>query len=204
MAILKTIPYRAIEQALAQQKDTFQDKHVFNTVYHKREEIEAVLPDLQHFTPDTQPWILLEPWLDLIIASQRFPEVDVHRIRLPGSFLVQLIHASKLGVQMGRISKDDGEDLAEAFPKETTSGSNLENLIKTKRFFVRLDTCSLKDAMMSKGSVQSVQDLWMRLATSGRAMTGIRDLRLHDPSTPIYMYLFPWNDNMKTELEYRI
>ena len=98
MAILKTILYRTIEQALAQQKDTFQDQHVFNTVHHKREEIEAILPDLQHFAPDTQPWILLKPWLDLIMASQGLREVDVHRIRLPGSFLVQLIHASKLGL----------------------------------------------------------------------------------------------------------
>ena len=204
MATLKIIPYRAIEQALAQQKETLQDQTDFNTVYHKREEIEATLPDLQHFAPDTQPWVLLEPWLDLIMASQGLQEVDVHRIRLPGTFLVQLIHASKLGLQMGRISKDDGEDLAKAFPKLTTSGTNLKNLIKTKRFFVRLDTCSLKDAMIGKGPVQSVQDLWMRLATSARGMAGIRDLNLHDLSTPIYMYLFPWNDNIKTELEYRV
>ena len=69
---------------------------------------------------------------------------------------------------MGRISEDDGEDLAEVFPELTTGGSNLENLIKTKRFFVRLDTCSLKDAIIGKGPVQSVQDLWMRLALRTR------------------------------------
>ena len=138
------------------------------------------------------------------MASQGLQDVEIHRTRLPGTFLVQIIHASKLGLQMGRVSKYDGEDLAEAFPKLTTSGSNLENLIRTNRFFVRLDTCSLKDAMIGKGPVQSVQDLWMRLATSARGMTGIRDLNLHDLSTPIYMYLFPWNDNIKTELEYRV
>ena len=53
-ATLKIIPYRAIEQVLAPQKDTFQDQTDFNIVYHKREEIEAMLPDLQHFAPDTQ------------------------------------------------------------------------------------------------------------------------------------------------------
>ena len=105
---------------------------------------------------------------------------------------------------MGRILGDDGEDLAEAFPRLTTGGKTLEDLIKTKRFFVRLDTCSLKDAIIGKGPIQNVQDLWMRLATSARGMRGIRDLRLHDPSTPIYMYLFPWNDDMRTELAYRV
>lgn len=204
MATLKRIPYLAIEQALEQEKNTLQDQCVFNTVCHKREEIEYILPNLQHFAPDTQPWILLGPWLDLIMASQGLREVDVHRIRLPGSFLIQLIHASKVGLQMGRISSGDAEDLAEAFPKSTTGGSTLEDLIKSKRFFVRLDTCSLKDAIIGKGPVQSVQDLWMRLATSARGMAGIRDQRLHDPSTPVYMYLFPWKDDMKTELEYRV
>ena len=204
MATLNSIPYLGIEQALAQEKNTLQDQRRFNTVFHKREEIESILPDLQHFAPDKQPWILLEPWLDLIIASQGLREVDVHRIRFPGTFLIQLNHSSKVGLQMGSISEDDREDLAEAFPKKTTGGSTLEHLIKTKRFFVRLDTYSLKDAIIGKGPIQSVQDLWMRLATSARGMAGVRDLRLHDPSTTIYMYLFPWKDNIKTELEYRV
>ena len=204
MAALKSIPRLAIEQALAQEKDTLQDQRVFNTVFHKREEIESILPDLQHFAPKNQPWILLEPWLNLIMASQGLREVDVHRIRLPGSFLIQVIHASNVGLQMGSISEDDGEDLAVAFRRKTTGGSTLEDLIKIKRFFVRLDTCSLKDAIIGKGPIQSVQDLWMRLATSARGMAGIRDLRSDDPLTPIYMYLFPWKDDIKTELGYRV
>ena len=204
MATLRSIPYLAIEQALAQEKDTLQEQRVFNTVFHNREEIKSILPDFQHFAPDNQPWILLEPWLDLIMASQGLREVDVHRIKLQGSSMVQIIHASKLAFQMGRISEDDAEDLTKAFPRKTTGGNILADLIETKRFFVRLDTCSLKDAIIGKGTIQNVQDLWMRLATSARGMAGIRDLRLHDPSTPIYMYLFPWKYDIKTELEYRV
>lgn len=151
MATLKSIPYLAIEKALAQENDTLQDQCVFNTVFHKREEIESILPNLQHFAPDNQAWILLEPWLNLIMTSQGFREVDVHRIRVPGPFLIQVIHASKLGLQLGRISKDDAEDLAAAFPRKTTDGSTLEDLIEMKRFFVRRDTCSLKDAIIGKG-----------------------------------------------------
>ena len=153
MATLKSIPYLAIERALAQEKNTLQDQRAFNTVFHKREEIEPILPALQHFAPDNQPWILPEPWLNLIMASPGLREVDVHRIKLPGSFLVQVIHASKLALPMGRISEDDAKDLAAAFPRKTTSGNILADLIETKRFFVRLDTCSLKDAMIGKGTI---------------------------------------------------
>ena len=102
MATLKSIPYLAIEQAQAQQKDNLRDQTAFNAVYHKREEIEAILPNLQHFAPDTQPWILLESWLDLIMASQGIQEVEVHRVRLPGTFPVQLIYASKSRLADGK------------------------------------------------------------------------------------------------------
>ena len=33
-------------------------------------------------------------------------------------------------------------------------------------------------------------------------MSGIRDLR--QASIPIHMYLFPWDDTVRTELEYRV
>jgi hypothetical protein len=35
-------------------------------------------------------------------------------------------------------------------------------------------------------------------------MTGIRDLRKHIQSMPVYMYYFPWKDVLKTELGYRV
>lgn len=41
----------------------------------------------------------------------------------------------------------------------------------------------------------------MRLATTTR---GIRGLRKVDPSIHVYMYLFLWDEGVKTELEYRV
>lgn len=196
---LTIIPYSKVEAAIVQEKENLCDQREYSTTFHTREEISKVLPDMQHFGPDEQPWILLSPWLDLIMASRGLQETNVHRILLPGSFLVQLIHASQVGLHMGRLSKDEAEDLQDAFPKTTTRGESIEDLIQQNKFFVRLDACSLKDAWIGEGPVENVSDLWTRLATSARGMSGIRDLR--QASIPIPMYLFPWDDTVRTELE---
>ena len=159
---------------------------------------------MQHFGPEEQPWILLSPWLGLISSSRGLAEKDIHRIQLPGSFLVQLIYASQVGLHMHHVSADDAEDLASSFPKAITRGDLIVDFIQNERYFVRLDTCSLKDAHIGQGPIRSVRDLWMRLVTSPRGMTGIRDLRKLDIANPIYMYLFPWQEDLRTELEYHV
>lgn len=204
MADLTIIPYTAVEAALAQEKEDLREQRKYNTNFHSHEEIITAFPYIQHFSPDQRPWILLSPWLDLILTSRGIQETDVHRIQLPGTFLVHMKYASKVGLHMGHINPDDADDLAHDFPKTTTRGETIETLIKQSRYFVRLDTCSLKDSLIGEGPVKSTRDLWMRLATSARGTTGIRNLQDEDISTPIYMYLFPWQDELRTELEYRI
>jgi len=204
MATLNIIRYGKVSDAIAQGKASLKEQREYNTNHHGRAEILEVLPTLQHFEPQEQSWILLEPWLDLIMSSQGLMKTSVHRIRLPGAFLVQLLHASRLGLQMGHLSLDDMEDLAKHFPKQTTRGDSLEVLINSAKFFVRLDTCSLKDALIGSGQIKSVTDIWTRLATSARGMRGVKDLRKEDPSTPILIYLLPWRDDIRTELEYRV
>ena len=116
---------------------------------------------------------------------------------------------------MGRLATTDEEDLSESFPKPTTDGTLLDSLLsqnQTKKFFVRMDTCSLKDAVIGQGSVKNVKDLWTRLATSARGTTGISSLRTTVSSShhllaeeqPVYMYLLPWRESMNTSLEYRV
>lgn len=208
MAALKVIPYDAVENALVQENETLKKQHEYKTVYHTREEAETVIPHTEHHAPKEHPekqsWILLGPWLDLIMTSQGLLETDLHRIQLPRSLLVQLIYASQVGPHLGQVSEGDAEDLADAFPKTTVRGDALEDLIHHSKFFTRLDTCSLKDTILGKGPIQNVGDLWMRLATSARGVTGISDLRKHDLSMLVYVYLLPWKDDMKTELEYRV
>lgn len=176
MAALKIIPYSNVEAALSQTRETFREQREYNTNFHTRKETTEALPHIQHFGPDEQPSILLGPWLDLIMSSRGLRKKDVHRIQLPGSFLVQLIYASRVGLQMGHLAKDDTEDLADAFPKTTIRGDDLEELVHDDKFFVRLDTCSLKDALIGEGYIKDIKDLWTRLATSARGMSGVRSL----------------------------
>ena len=204
MATLNIIPYSKVEAALSQQRDTFREQREYNTSFHTREEIAEALPRIRHFAPDEQPWILLGPWLDLIMSSRGLREEDVHRIQLPGTFLVQLIYASRVGLQMGHLAKDDAEDLADAFPKTTICSADLKELVREEKFFARLDTCSFKDALIGDGFIKDLNDLWTRLATSARGMSGVRSLRDLDRSMPVYIYLFPWSTDIKTELEYRV
>lgn len=139
MANLNIIAYAEVETALAQEKETLREQREYNTKFHTRNEITNALPNVQHFGPDEQPWILLSPWLDLIMASRGLQEKAVHRIQLPGAFLVQLMHASQVGLQLGHVPQDDAEDLAHAFPTTTTRGDSTANLIAYNKYFVRLD-----------------------------------------------------------------
>lgn len=205
MITLKIIPFSKVERALAEKKQSLQEQvQCYNTNFHSEAEISAALPKIHHYPPEDQPWILFEPWSDLIMTSQRLSSSEVHRIELPKTFLNQATHASRLGLYMGRLSVSDTEDLADLFPVTTTEGLSVEDVLQRRRLFARLDTCSLKDALIGEGPIKDVRDIWTRLATSARAVAGIRDLRAHDDAKPIYLYLFPWKDEMKTEHEYRV
>lgn len=203
---LRTIPYTVIEKALEEEKTTVTNQRYCNACFHKQEEIAAALPNIEHKPPDSvQPWVLLEPWLGLIRSSRNINEDDVHRIKLPGSFLTILISALAVDIRMGRINASYAEDLEETFPRITTNGINISELLRNKRYFVRLNTCSLKDAIAGgTGPVTSVEQLWTRLATSSRAHDGITSMRAYDMSAPIYLYLFPWDEHLRTDLEYRV
>lgn len=77
---------------------------------------------------------------------------------------------------MGRLATTHGEDLSESFPRTPSDGTLLDSLLsenQTKKFFVRMDLCILKDAVIGQGPVKNVKDLWIRLATSARGTTGI-------------------------------
>lgn len=157
------VSFSIIEQTLAEQRDSGIKQTVYNTNFHTVEEISVKVPEIAHIPPDTQqPWILLSPWLDLITESQGVSDIEIHRIELPKPFLTQVLLASLVGIYMGRLLESDAEDLRGGFPKATTGGVLLRDLFAGgKRVFVRLDTCSLKDALAGKGPVGEVKEIWM-------------------------------------------
>ena len=197
MTILTVVSYKSVLNAITSQKETFHEQRIHNTNFHTHEEISTALPQTRHYSPSEQPW------LDLIVSSRGLRPEEVHRIRPPGSFLIQLLHASQTALQLGHISLSDGEDLEDSFPRMTEREDRVENFLQHGKFFVRLDTYSLKDALISDaGHIKNPRDLWTRLVTSARGLSCIKALKAFN--IPVYLYLFPWNSELKPEFEYRV
>lgn len=204
MVNLQITPFPAVAAALSLETESLTEQRDCNTSFHTREEITAVLPNIRHPDPEEQPWILLRPWLPLIMRSQGMAPGDVHEVPLPGPFLTLLFTTCRIGLNLGRVAHDDIDDLVSTFPKETANGHDISELLQGQKFFARLDTCSLKDAIIGQGPITSIRDLCIRLATSARATKGLRDLRHGKPGYPSSLFLFPWRDEVRTELEYRV
>ncbi|KAL8834498.1 MAG: hypothetical protein Q9170_003733 [Blastenia crenularia] len=204
---LSLVSFDDVEMALEEAKETFREPQGYNTNSHSLKDIQQQLPSLSYIPPDPiRPWILLEPWLDLVMKSQGLYSSDVHKIELSRSFLAQCLVMSRAAAIMGQLpsNAEDLEFLAESFPKETVKGIDVDQLLQTQRLFVRLDTTSLKDTLQGSGSVKSSKDIWTRLATSARGAAGIEAL-VNDPGRrPVCLYLIKWDDNMRTDLEYRV
>ena len=164
----QVIPYAAVAAALDLESESFTEQRDYNTNFHTREEITAVLPKVRHPDPEEQPWILLRPWLPLIMKSQGIRPETVHEILLPGTFLTILVSTFGVGLLSGRVVKDDINDLVSYFPTKTVNGCDVDALLQRPIFFARLDSCSLKDAIIGQGPVTSIQDICVRLTTSAR------------------------------------
>ena len=202
MVSLTSIPHQDVDAAIENAKDQMQPLREYNTNFHSHAEISEALPDIEDCSPEEQPWILIGPWLDLINSSRGLKDKELHRVALPGGFLVLLEEANKSALITGRLSNEEQVDLADYFPGETMDGLDINEVIRTQQLFVRLDTCSLKDARSGKGPPRDVNDVITRMATSSRGMAGIRDLR--NASMPVVVYFFPWDKTIETELEYRV
>ena len=202
---LKVIPFCNLEETFQTSDETLKEQQEYNTHFHTLEEISKVLPQLDHIAPSaTEPFLPFKPWFGLIKSSQGLSDHDIHEIQLLKSFISHVLAASQVALIRGYVSDCHAEDLAERFPRKATSGSDIETLLREGRYFARLDTCSLKDAIIGKGSVQDSKDLWTRLATSIRGANGIRAMCDSFPDQPVSLFLIKWNDKVRTDLEYRV
>ncbi|KAL8998661.1 MAG: hypothetical protein Q9169_002322 [Polycauliona sp. 2 TL-2023] len=202
---LHIIPFSEIEKAFRTSDETFSEQQEYNTHFHTLDEIFSILPQLHHVEPSpTQPFLPLSPWLGIIKSSQGLSDVDVHQMQLPKTFVSQVLLASQVALIRGYVSDCNAEDLAELFPRRTLGGMDIEKLLQEGKYFPRLDTCSLKDAIIGQGPVRDSKDLWTRLATSSRGVSGMRAMRDSFPESAVYLYLIKWNNKMRTDLEYRV
>ncbi len=206
---LTIIPFKLIDTATNTAKSHGVEQTTYNTLKHSHDEISAVLPTITHVAP-VDPPTYFGPWLEVIASSQGIQPASIHRIVLSPTYVSILLHASKLGLWMNRISESDAEDLELLFPKQTTGGIPTADLfdppasVPPRQYFLRLDVCSPKDGFQGTLPVTSAKDVYTRIATSPRAMTGIRELQSTDPPTPITLYLLPFNPSITPTHEYRV
>ncbi|KAL8786397.1 MAG: hypothetical protein Q9213_002813 [Squamulea squamosa] len=202
---VNVILFHDLVQAFQKSDETLDGQREYNTHAHTLEEIINALPQVNHIVPSpTQPFLPLQPWLGLIMSSQGLSDTDVHQIELPKPFVSQALVASQIALIRGYVSDCNAEDLADLFPRRTTRGINIEQLLQEEKYFVGLDTCSLKDAIIGRSPVRNSKDLWTRLATSAREVTGMRAMRNSLPEQPVLLFPIKWNDRMQTDLEYRV
>ncbi|KAL8666503.1 MAG: hypothetical protein Q9168_007472 [Polycauliona sp. 1 TL-2023] len=202
---MNVIPFSDIEKAFQTSDGILCEQQDYNTHFHTLEEISSILPQFHHVIPSpSQPFLPLTPWLDIIKSSQGLSDLDIHKIELPRTFLSQVLSASQVALIRGYVSDCDTDDLAELFPRRTLGGMDIEKLLQAGKYFPRLDTCSLKDAIIGFGPVRNSKDIWTRLATSNRGVSAMRAMCDYQLEKPIYLFLIKWNDKMRTELEYRV
>lgn len=68
---LSSVPFDRVQDAQRLSRETTGGQHDYNTNGHSLEAIKAALPSMEHMLPDAvMPWVLLQPWLDLVMESQ--------------------------------------------------------------------------------------------------------------------------------------
>ena len=209
---IKFVPNKKIASAK-------ESNQLFNTLGHIESEISTKIPHIQHYGPSSQPWLLLSPFLSLVISSQNIPFEKFHEIFLPGPLLDFLLQAETPALTLGSIPDSIAEEIALLFPKKTSRNDKIEEMLNQASYFPRLDTCNLKDAVLASpgssptGPVKDVKDLWTRLASSARALRSIQDLHGDDDNTnnnnnnnpirPLSLFLFPFREEIHPTLQYR-
>ena len=213
MAQLDRISYALVEDA-CKRAPMFQEQRDFNTAQHFFEEIDTVIPNLPHYAPTREDWIIVRPWLDLIVRSQRLNRQDVHSFKLSRTFINSLDFIKPRAFRLGYLTDDDMDELTTTFPEVSNEGEITKDM-STWYFFARLDTTSMKDSSQGRSKIpghrdeilplQSLHDLFLRLLTSDRAMGAMHNY-LHEAGEEdsINLYLFPFNADIKSAHEYRV
>ena len=257
------IPLNYIQNSMVTKRGPLEELQEFNTKLHSLAEIKAVLPQFDHCPPESQPRILIEPFLPIMLGSSGCFEREAYKIQLPDPYLVRLAKVIKSVRISGHLSNTKMENLGEFFPRrmkpfgshpdrtsatinfladictlfppdvdidshpdrtsatedflaeictlfphQRTPDVDIDSHIKDNlaihwKYYVRLDTCCLRDTVHGFGEAKSIDDLSARLATSVREAKSLLILRKRSPESSINMWLLPWVPILPT-LKYRV
>lgn len=148
---LHVVPWHKVQQTLdANKSDSDELAPLHNTRDHSVDEIRKALNDeLLELCTRAQPWILFDPFLDIILNSQGISRSDVHIITLPGRFLTSVEQAQPSWKLFHKLSESSLEDLEDTFPRVTSSAMPVSSPFRPtagSKYFARLSTSSLKDS----------------------------------------------------------
>ncbi|KAH7140157.1 hypothetical protein B0J13DRAFT_676563 [Dactylonectria estremocensis] len=166
----------------------------FNTNFHTADEA----PDLP--IPTNKPYSFGR-WLPLILSTRGLDAAVVQTVRLTRAQVRIVVEAAGASVHtrvMNRVYVEDlEEDVHPAFGSLSFPNEGL---------FMRLGACSPKDgAHLVPGqlSLHSIDDIILRLTTSGRA-SGTFSNMLNSDAQDIRIFFLPFDARMKTQREYRV
>ena len=174
-----------------------------NTNMHSHAEIAAVIPEngFKHVYPD----LTIEHfsnWAPLILSSQGVTEW--HEFHLSALLLEQLIGTHTLWMGTRLIRQDIKDDLVDFFPRKTSQGTERDNVLNGRKWFLRLDFCSTKDGSLGTRPVISLDDLLTALYTSKRAVAELVDILADSHARPARLFLLPYDDRMDPTREFRV
>ncbi|KAH0441244.1 hypothetical protein CcaCcLH18_02154 [Colletotrichum camelliae] len=165
----------------------------FNTCFHSEDEA----PDKARTSNEPYSY---ERWLSLILTSRNLSPDAVQKVTFTRSQARLLYEACSASIQIKRVNLAMAEDLNdEIAPALSTLSFPPEGL------FVRLDACSPKDGahkVPGKLSLHSVDEIILRLVTSGRCRTALEDC-LAGMKT-VDLFFLPFDPRMASEREYRV
>ena len=210
---LNVIPFSVVEAAIAVAAAADVETTKFNTHFHTHAEIASAIPVLQHHpSKHVYPDLTASHfghWIDLVASSQGFHEW--HKITLPATLVQELFDANTIWTLTGNAIKPDAmEDLLARFPKWTCHGIGTQAVFDgQKEWFLRLDSCSTKDAIGEGGvryssSIRTVADALQRICASKRAIRALEDLLLEESPGLASLFFIPYNRHMDTVREFRV
>ncbi|KAH8803091.1 hypothetical protein F5884DRAFT_495874 [Xylogone sp. PMI_703] len=137
-------------------------------------------------------------WLPLILRSQNIDPNKIQTISLSPSQARLLLAASQSSLHTRELNRMYAEELADDI---APSFSKL--IFPTEGLFLRLDACSPKDGVGTTKPLRTVDEIILRLTTSHRAVKAITGMLNRDVPL-IDLFFLPYNNRMRTDLEFRV
>jgi hypothetical protein len=185
------MPHSKMKLVIIDHKDVEAHSENYNSYFHSSIEAPSLL------IPDESPYAY-NLWLPLIARSRKIPENLIQTITLSASQCRILIQASKASIQTRELNRMFKEELDEEIAPSFNSLA-----FPPEGLFMRLDACSPKDGVNGLKPLTGVQEIILKLMTSGRACNAMSK-SLEKGEESVRVFFLPYNEKMSTAREFRV